>query len=828
MYIFAELTFIKDFSRIEKKAVNRDVNRAVNALDRELSNLSSINIDWASWDDTYYFIQDKNKEYIDANLINESFKNLRLNFMIYINDKNEVIFSKVFNLENNKEEIIPTNIIIDYLLSNSSITKHTSTSSNINGIVTFQNMHLAVSLSPITTSLKQGPIKGTLIMGKVIDSKFINQLSDTTELSITFSPLDAANFPFNSNEDIITKPLNDDAILGYTPIKDLYGNPAFILSIASPREVYSEALASEFDFTFYLFASCLVFCIISLKLLGMTVLNPSIDQEVLLNTIPAQVYYKDKSLRYITGNSIFSRLFNVRKDKIRGKTDFDFFPKEQAEVIREQDFNILFSGVPKLNIERQITLPDGSNIWASTSKAPYVGEDGKIKGMVGITMNITDYKLAQDKIHYLAFYDPLTNLPNRTLFNALVTKSISSTSGYCDSLAILYMDLDKFKLINDTLGHSTGDEFLQIIAGRILRCISRSDVLARLGGDEFALLTKLNSKKDINALCTKIIEAVKEPWYFNDYEISAGVSIGIVLYPKDGEDVSTLLKCADIAMYKAKTQGRNHYEFYTSTLSTKAEEELCLESSLLNALRNGEFELYFQPQFNAVDRKLVGIEALIRWNHPELGMIPPSKFIPFAEERDLILPIGQWVIKTACTQAKLWQEQGLSAIPVAINLSSNQFQQKNLLSMISSILKETELSPEYLQIEITESMAMQNPEYTLRVLNKLKCMGIKIALDDFGTGYSSLSYLKRFPIDKLKIDKFFIQNTEVNSEDSEIVKIIISLAHKLHISTIAEGVETEEQLAFLKKENCDEIQGFLLGKPMPFSSLQKLIRGQTL
>lgn len=827
MYIFTELTFKEDFSRIEKNTVTRDVTRAVNALNKEFSNLSSMSADWANWDDTYNFIQGTDTEYIEKNLTDESFINLNLNFMIFINNRNEIVFSKGFNLENNTEESIPL-YITNYFLSSTSVGKYSSANSNVTGILTISNTNLVVSLSPITTSLKQGPIKGTLIMGKFMDNKFISQLSETTELSIDFSPLDPANFPLNSKEDVVIKPINDDTILGYTPIKDLYGNPTFILNVNSSREIYKEAVASEFHFTLFLFGSCLTFCIVSLKLLDMIVLNPSIEQEVLLNTIPALVYYKDKSLKYITGNTLFSKIFNVRKEEIRGKTDFDFFPDGQAEIIREQDFNILSSGTPKLNIERQITLPDGNNIWASTSKAPYVGNDGKIKGMVGITMNITDYKLSQDKIHYLAFYDPLTNLPNRTLFSLLVTKTILNSNEDNRLIALLYMDLDKFKLINDTLGHSAGDRFLQIVANKVLECICKSDILARLGGDEFGVLVKANNKNDIAILCTKIIDAVKEPWYVNNYEINAGVSIGIVLYPEDGEDISTLLKCADIAMYKAKAQGKNHYEFYNSTLSTKAEEELSMESRLLNALRNEEFELYYQPQFNALNRKLIGVEALIRWNHPELGMIPPSKFIPFAEERDLIISLGEWVLKTACTQAKLWQEKGLQPIPVSINLSSKQFQQKNLISTISSILEDTGLSSEYLQIEVTESMAMENPEYTLKVLNMLKNMGIKIALDDFGTGYSSLSYLKRFPIDKLKIDKFFIQNTDISSEDSEIVKIIILLAHKLNISTIAEGVETEEQLMFLKEEHCDEIQGFLSGKPMPSTLFEELLRGQTL
>lgn len=826
MHVFVELVFLKNFSTIEKNSITKDVNDVMNALDRELLNISSINIDWANWDDTYSFIDNTNKDFTEANLTNESFINLQLNFMIFIDNNNKIIFSKGFNLENQTEENIPI-YIIDDILSNPSINKHTNTKSNMHGIITISDNHLAISSSPIITSLKQGPIKGTLIMGKYINHKFINQLSEITGLSVTLNPLDTTKFTLNSDEKIIVKPLDNKSILGYTVVKDLYGNPSFVLSILSSREIYTKALNSRFYFTLFLFVSCLILCIISLKILDKTVLNRTIEQEVLLNTIPALIYYKDNSLKYITANKLFSNIFDIKKDEIRGKTDFEFFPKKQAEMIREQDFNILSSGIPKLNIERQITLPNGNNIWTSTSKSPYMGQDGKIKGMVGVTIDNTDYKLAEDKIQYLAFYDPLTNLPNRTLFSAIVNKSILDLNKNKDEklLAILYMDLDKFKLINDTLGHATGDEFLQIISSRILKCICTNAVLSRLGGDEFALLIKINNKDEIHALCKKITEVVKEPWCINGYEISVTISIGIVLYPIDAEDINTLLKCADIAMYRAKEQGRNHYQFYNATLSTKAEEELCLESSLLNALRNKEFELYYQPQFDAKDKKLIGVEALIRWNHPELGILPPSKFISYAEDSDLIIPIGEWVIREACTQAKLWLEKDFQPIPISINLSFKQFQQKNLISKISSILKDTELSSEYLQIEITESMAMQNPEYTLKALHSLKSMGIKIALDDFGTGYSSLSYLKRFPIDKLKIDKSFIKDIGINKEDSEIVKIIISLAHKLNITTIAEGVETEEHLNFLRGEDCDEIQGYLLGKPMTLSLFEEMLKG---
>lgn len=823
MYTFAELTFLRGFSKIENSIIIQNINSTLTALNKETSNLESTNKDWAHWDDTYAFIKNPNWEYIKNNILNDTLGDLKLNFVVFINMNNEIVYSKGFNLVNNREEEVPS-YIIDCLTSNPYIIRHTNVQSNIKGIVTTSQTPIIISSLPIITSSKQGPIKGTLIMGKYLDYEFISQLSKIIDLPLTFCSINNFNFPIDYNRTIVVKPLNEDSIAGYTVINDIKGNPSLILTISSERQIYKYAKTSKFYFTLSLFTSCLVFSIIALWLLNKAVLSPSIEQEVLLNTIPAQVYFKDKSLTYITGNSVFAKIFNIPRDKIRGKTDFELFPKQEAEIIRSQDLDILSSRSPKLNIERQVTLPDGNTIWASTSKAPYVGQDGKIKGMVGISTDVTEYKMTQEKIKHLAYYDSLTNLPNRALFNILATKTIAQSPEKDKILAILYIDLDKFKLINDTLGHTIGDELIKVVSDRLLRCIRKCDTLSRLGGDEFGvLLPNIGNKSEVESICKKVTNAMKEPWPISGYEINITISTGIVLYPKDGQDIYTLLKYADIAMYHAKAQGRNVYQFYTSTLSDKPQEELSLESNLLVAIKNAEFILYYQPQFHIKKNKFIGTEALIRWNNPQLGLITPEKFIPYAEKGDLILPIDEWVLKTACTQAKAWHQKGLQLSSVAVNLSSKQFHQRNLVYVISSILEETGLSPNHLEIEITEGIAMENPENTLKVLSSLKTMGIKIALDDFGTGYSSLGYLKRFPIDKLKIDKSFTQDMITNSDAKEIVKTIIMLAHNLKIATLAEGVETKEQLDFLTQEGCDEVQGYLFGKPMEPESLEKIL-----
>lgn len=431
---------------------------------------------------------------------------------------------------------------------------------------------------------------------------------------------------------------------------------------------------------------------------------------------------------------------------------------------------------------------------------------------------------AFEKLNYLSYHDPLTNLPNRIQFNEQLTQALARAYREGSNLAVMFLDLDRFKIINDTLGHNNGDILLQEVAKRLTNCVRKGDTISRLGGDEFTvILPGVTCGQDAAKVAQKIIDILAQPFTLDCHELFITTSIGISVYPTDGEDMETLVKNADAAMYLAKEQGRDKYQFYTEAMNDAALERLTMENNLRKAIQRKELEVYYQPIVDVKSKKINGLEALVRWQHPELGLIEPDKFYQLAEETGLILPLGEWVMQTACAQNKAWQEAGLPNLYMSVNLSARQFQQQSLVNSVIQILNETSLDPQYLQLEITEGIAMFNEDRVIAKLRTLKNLGILIAIDDFGTGYSSLSCLKKFPIHKLKIDQIFIHNLTVDTFDSAITSSIINMAHSLGLDVVAEGVETEAQLAFLQKDWCNEVQGYLFSGPLPATALEKYL-----
>jgi len=430
------------------------------------------------------------------------------------------------------------------------------------------------------------------------------------------------------------------------------------------------------------------------------------------------------------------------------------------------------------------------------------------------------------KLTYQAYHDALTNLPNRALFIKRTEQAILYAQTSREMLAMLFIDLDRFKNINDTLGHAAGDHLLQEVAKRLLMCIRHpEDTVARLGGDEFTLLLR-DIRDPLNAgiVAERIIKILTTPIRFNQHDLYITPSIGISIYPKDGEDVGYLMKNADVGMYVAKKQGRNNYRFFTNAGHIAATTRLNMENKLRQALEYCEFEVWYQPRFEVTTRRIVGAEALIRWRSPEFNLVPPAQFIPLAEDTGLIIPIGEWVLKTACEESLNWQHEGYVGLHVSVNLSARQFIQEDLLSSIEKLIQQIQIDPHYLELELTESLIMPNAEDTIETLHALKRLGVQISVDDFGTGYSSLSYLKRFPIDILKIDQSFVADINTTNDDCVLVIAIIAMAHNLRLKVVAEGVETQAQLDFLQHHQCDFIQGFLLGKPMPAHDFRQLLK----
>lgn len=502
-----------------------------------------------------------------------------------------------------------------------------------------------------------------------------------------------------------------------------------------------------------------------------------------------------------------------------GRSAWEFAPAEILEKIETQEAAVNQGKLDRIRIEFQVKRQDGKTIDVEMSAMRIFFEGRTAIQIVG--RDITERKKTEKTIKQMAYYDTLTGLPNRNKFRRYLNEVLHQKIN--EPLAILFLDLDRFKIINDTQGHNIGDIVLQKAANLLERAVGNEGMASRQGGDEFIILLENANKEKVRSLAQRILDDFSKPIDLKGQEFFVTPSIGISMYPSDGEDEAVLLKNADTAMYLAKEKGKNNFQFYSKQLDKVSVRAIELENGLRKALEKNELILHYQPQINLKTGKLVGIEALIRWKHPKHGFLPPSEFIPLAEESGLIVPIGKWVLKEACDQCKKWQQAGLEGVPMAVNISVRQFQDEQFVQSVVEILDETGFSPYCLDLEITESI-MQNYAESKVILNELKELGISLSIDDFGTGYSSLSYLKHLPIDKIKIDKSFVDDIDQHASQGAMVKSIIDMGHNLNFSVVAEGVETEEQVRFLKENACEIAQGYYYSKPLPAEQMGIFIR----
>jgi len=527
-------------------------------------------------------------------------------------------------------------------------------------------------------------------------------------------------------------------------------------------------------------------------------------------------------------NRAFTAMTGYGQEEIVGKNPNLLNSGEQPESYYAELWSTILSGkVWKGEIVNR--RKDGTTYTEEMTITPVSLEDtGNPTNtyFIAIKQDITQRKAAEKQIQFLAYYDALTGLPNRTLLQDRLSKALAGARRRKDKVALLFLDLDGFKTINDSLGHSVGDLVLQEVAERLKRFAREQDTVARVGGDEFLIvLTAVKDAADAAVAAERLMHAMTVELVIQGRSLSISCSIGIGIFPEHGTDGETLIKNADAAMYCAKESGCNSFRFFSEGMNAEAMERLTLEHGLRLALEKRELFLVYQPQMDIATGKTTGLEALLRWQHPELGLVRPDKFIRIAENSGLIIPIGEWVLRTACSQARKWQDEGLLAVPVAVNVSAVQFRQEDFCELIGRVLWETGLAPQYLEMELTESLLLSNAHVTLSVLQNLRAMGLKLAIDDFGTGYSSLSYLRQFPVSKLKIDRSFIRDVAVNPDDAAITTAIIGMAKSLNLKVIAEGVEDEAQMSFLRARQCDEIQGYYFSKPLVVEKVADKLRG---
>ncbi len=545
------------------------------------------------------------------------------------------------------------------------------------------------------------------------------------------------------------------------------------------------------------------------------------------------IYLVDGNFNYLFMNKKYLSQIGISEDEYIGKSFSDFHSPEETHAFMVKVEEIFKTGE---SIQNEYRSSKNNQCFLQTL-SPIKDKYGNTEAVTVISKDITKHKRTEEQVRFLAYFDSLTGLPNRFFFRELLEKALSHAQHHKRILAILFLDIDNFKRINDTLGHDIGDELLQAITVRLLKtvrssdCISRGNentvinTLSRLGGDEFiVLLNEISDAQDASKVALRILNDISESYILRGHKVIITSSIGISLFPFDGEDAQSLLKHADLSMYHAKEMGKNNYQFYTESMKTTAFERLTLEGELNKALENDEFSVYYQPTLDVQSGKIIGAEALVRWKHPEKALISPSGFIPLAEETGQIISIDEWVLRTSCAQNKAWQRSGFSPMVIAVNLSTTHFESRKLTKLVTKALKDADLDPQYLELEITESKIMKNPVTSIIVLNELKAMGVRIAIDDFGTGHSSLNYLRQIPLDYVKIDRSFVMNITTSPQDTAIIKSIITLAHSLNFKVIAEGVETAQQLAFLREHECDEMQGYFFSKPLPPDAFTNLLK----
>ena len=554
----------------------------------------------------------------------------------------------------------------------------------------------------------------------------------------------------------------------------------------------------------------------------------------IVDTVPVRIFWKDLNGCYLGANKLFLQDAELEsQEDLIGKTDEDMvWASSNAEQYRKDDIQVMSTGKPLLQFEENQIKGSGKDIILSTSKVPLEGVNGEVIGVLGTYEDVTQQRKneqmlisQQENLHYQAYHDALTGLPNRLMLEDRLEHAIQQTKRHRQKFALIFLDLDQFKQINDSMGHDVGDQVLQEVGKKLHTCIRDSDTLARIGGDEFTIImNEVEQLNDISIFAKKLIDISKEPVFIKEQVFYLSSSLGISVYPKDGQTPEALLKCADAAMYRAKEQGRDNFQFYTRDMTLAAFEHVAMQASLRQAINKNEFIIHYQPQINAATNKIVGMEALVRWMHPALGLVVPNTFIPLAEETGLIVELDRLVMKTAMQQWSDWHQQGIDPGILSINLAAKQLQKADFIYYLKDCLVRSQCKPEWLVFEVTESDIMKNLEVINSLLLDLGEMGVKIAIDDFGTGYSSLSYLKRLPVTKLKIDRSFIKDLPDDEEDCTITKTIISMAESLSLEVVAEGVETVEQKDFLLQNGCQLIQGYYYSKPVPSEDIPLIIK----
>jgi diguanylate cyclase (GGDEF)-like protein len=788
-YAVSQSFLLDSFLKIENARADRDLVRIDEALKETNHSLYAFTSDWAHWGELYDFMQGKDPEFIAKNLSLNAYTDSGINLLTFWDKDSKLKFGAAADIVNKKLISYPQGLAA-YFQPNSVFLSHPKSQIVRHGYILIDNQIMMVTAATITGAELNNPPAGTLVTGRMLTPELLQKLAHITQTNLQFYTINEIN-QTPSLKSIFTSmvshgghyvtPIDENALEGYTQITDIYNNPIGFFQMTKPRIIYQAGLHAIHYYLLVFALLGVLLCLMVMALLRRVIIKrlEQLDTEIADIRAKHDITHRVE----VTGSDELSSLaaeFNAMLDSIQTS-------QEELELHVEQR-----------TLELKLT-------------------NQKLQEEIN-ERKIVESELIVHKEHLarLAHYDNLTSLPNRVFFNEIFNKALNHANLFKKTLAILFVDLDRFKQINDAFGHNTGDFVLKEISSRLSSAIRGGDVLARLGGDEFIiLLNDIGQPKFASPIAEKLLQVCQQPIKYDTQEFFLSASIGICVFPNDGSTLEDLQRNADMAMYRAKRAGGGLYHYFTKELNFEVRQSMQLETGLRKAITNKEFVLYYQPKLNLNTGLISGVEALIRWDHPEFGLLSPVNFIPLAEETGLIMQIGEWVLREACATNKRWQQEGYAPISISVNISAKQFRMDDIAKLVNNILDETGLEAKYLELEITETAVMENVQETSGRLKLIKDKGVSISVDDFGTGYTSISYLKKFPINIIKIDKSFIKGISHDQNDMAITIALIGMAHNLGFEVVAEGVETLDQLNFLTEHGCDIIQGYYISRPLP-------------
>ncbi|WP_134686062.1 bifunctional diguanylate cyclase/phosphodiesterase [Brevibacillus migulae] len=769
LLIMARTYLFQNYEEYEKGRLESHLQRVLSFLKDDLDDLAAQATDYSAWDDTVTYVKEGNfsdqHPYIFRNYLTDTFLQNQLDFIVILNGEGKVAFAKSYDFKIGELVPMEKNMLETILSHQEALRSLQFPNDYVKGLDMVNGKPFLVAYRPIVDSLFQGPVEGTLVFGRFLDERKIKELSELLKLHVTFSP------------------------------------------ISAKKEILSETKQINLD------------------------LVPE------LKRIPA--YMEADGEEYIYGNVILEDLWAKPSTVLTVKMERGIYQQGKTTIWSFLSMVLLLGSifavlgwflVDKTVIRRLLHLKERMDYVQHTqdllTRVAITGKDEISSLEQGFNEMIEKVAIAHDEILKLAMQDPLTLLPNRLMFREYLNESIERAKETGERVAVVFIDLDRFKYINDTLGHESGDELLVQVANRLQKLINGGDhFVSRLGGDEFTIVIPgLSNEAKALPLLNELRELLAESYQVGDHLLTVTASIGASFYPSDGLNGLELVKHADIAMYQAKEAGKNNVQMFAASMKQQYKRKMELEKELRNAIEEGQFALVYQPKLQLQSEKIIGMEALVRWDHPEKGRISPAEFIPLAEETGLIVPLGKWVLNQACWQNKQWQEQGFAPLVVSVNVSGIQFTQSDLVDTVREVLQETGMDASLLELEITETVLMKEIEKMSKIMEEIRSLGVNISIDDFGTGFCSLLYLKKLPVNTLKMDKAFIDDIE-NEQDIRVIESsIITLAKGLNLEVLAEGVETWQQYNALKKIGCDYIQGYLFSKPLPPDEFFQLFR----